>query len=422
MSERRDNKNRKLNPGEYQKSDGRYMYRYKSASGETRFLYSWTLTQTDRTPAGKQPGPCLRELERDALKDVSDNIDAGRAKRATLNQRIEEFLAQKQKIVRQSTFADYYSFWKKHICPDPIGRMELTKVRYSDVKKLYFHLRYDVGLRARSIGKVQLILSQVFDIAVRDGLIRMNPASHAMDEILAADRPEKRRALTIDEQTAFLGFVRNDPRAKGLLPFFIFLFGTGCRFGEAAGLTWNDCDFEHDIISINHGSTYIKPVGESKTRHFIIPCKTSAGNRVIPMLPEVREALMNIRRMQMSSGFSNLCIDGYSGFVFISKHGNLLLRSVVDYDILKIIERYNEQETAHAKKEHRSPLILPRFSAHNIRHTFCTRLCENISNIKVIQEVMGHANASVTMNIYSEATMDAKKQAFQSLDSKALAL
>ena len=42
------------------------------------------------------------------------------------------------------------------------------------------------------------------------------------------------------------------------------------------------------------------------------------------------------------------------------------------------------------KKENREPLILPDFSCHHLRHTFCTRLCENESNLKVIQTIMGH--------------------------------
>lgn len=51
---RRDSKNRKLLKGEYQKKDGRYMFRYTDINGKVRFIYSWTLTQTDRAPQGKK--------------------------------------------------------------------------------------------------------------------------------------------------------------------------------------------------------------------------------------------------------------------------------------------------------------------------------------------------------------------------------
>lgn len=62
-----------------------------------------------------------------------------------------------------------------------------------------------------------------------------------------------------------------------------------------------------------------------------------------------------------------------------------------------------------AKREHRQPVIIPNFSCHHLRHTFCTRLCENETNLKVIQSIMGHANIETTMDIYAEAT-DSKKQ------------
>ena len=71
-----------------------------------------------------------------------------------------------------------------------------------------------------------------------------------------------------------------------------------------------------------------------------------------------------------------------------------------------------------AKKEAREPDLLPHFSVHNLRHTFCTRFCENETNLKVIQEIMGHADISTTMNIYNEATKEKKKESFASLEGK----
>ena len=58
------------------------------------------------------------------------------------------------------------------------------------------------------------------------------------------------------------------------------------------------------------------------------------------------------------------------------------------------------------------------FSVHNLRHTFCTRFCENETNIKVIQEIMGHSDIGTTMNIYAEATESKKKESFENLDGK----
>ena len=50
-----------------------------------------------------------------------------------------------------------------------------------------------------------------------------------------------------------------------------------------------------------------------------------------------------------------------------------------------------------------------------MRHTFCSRLCENETNIKVIQDVMGHASIETTMNIYAEVTNEKKKEALKNV-------
>ena len=58
---------------------------------------------------------------------------------------------------------------------------------------------------------------------------------------------------------------------------------------------------------------------------------------------------------------------------------------------------------------------LPRFSCHIFRHTFASRFCENETNVKVIQEVMGHADVSTTMNIYAEANPEVTREALEKL-------
>ena len=70
---------------------------------------------------------------------------------------------------------------------------------------------------------------------------------------------------------------------------------------------------------------------------------------------------------------------------------------------------------ATTKKEKREPVMIPRFSCHIFRHTFASRFCENETNIKVIQEVMGHADVSTTMNIYAEANPDVTKSVIEKL-------
>ena len=84
-------------------------------------------------------------------------------------------------------------------------------------------------------------------------------------------------------------------------------------------------------------------------------------------------------------------------------------------NITRIREAYNAEEIVNAKKERRQPVLIPHFSCHHLRHTFCSRFCENETNVKVIQSVMGHANIETTMNIYAEVTDDKKKAALEDL-------
>lgn len=72
---------------------------------------------------------------------------------------------------------------------------------------------------------------------------------------------------------------------------------------------------------------------------------------------------------------------------------------------------HNEHELDLAEKEKREAQLLPPFSCHNLRHTYCTRLCEVETNIKLIQELMGHADIKTTMQIYAEVTQQAKADA-----------
>lgn len=91
---------------------------------------------------------------------------------------------------------------------------------------------------------------------------------------------------------------------------------------------------------------------------------------------------------------------------------------VINRALERIIRDCNAEETERAEQEHREPVLLPHFSAHNLRHTFCTRLCENETNLKVIQEIMGHRNIETTMDVYNEATKEKKMSSFANLEGK----
>ena len=116
-------------------------------------------------------------------------------------------------------------------------------------------------------------------------------------------------------------------------------------------------------------------------------------------------------------GFSKYKLDGYSGFVFTNRFDNLYNQGCLNKQIERIRQAYNREEEIKAKREERRPLLLPHFTNHQLRHTFCSRLCEQDVNVKLIQEVMGHADVSTTFDIYAEFSTKKKKEAFKLLDN-----
>ena len=418
MAERRDTKNRLLGKGEYQRSDGRYMYRYVDSKGNKRFVYSWTLTQTDRPPKGKRSEKCLRELEKEIAKDLQDEIDSFKAKKMTLNAFYEDYIEQKQEL-KTSTRTNYKYMYKKYVW-DSIGRRKLPEIKYSDIKKFYNHLIREVGFKPNSMETIHTILHPIFATAVRDGYIRVNPTDGVMAEIKKSNDWEKpkRHALSVSEQEAFVEFTKSHSVYSHWLPLFTVLLGTGCRVGEIVGLTWDDCDFKNGIININHSLIYRPDEYTGKSGFYISTPKTKAGEREIPMFEAVRKTLLNERMRQMREGFNQTVIDGYSGFIFSNRFNGVLSPHNINRAIERITRDYNVEESELAARQNREPLLLPHFSVHNLRHTFCTRMCENESNIKVIQEIMGHSDISTTMDVYNEATRDKKKESFAGLEGK----
>ena len=227
----------------------------------------------------------------------------------------------------------------------------------------------------------------------------------------------KRHALTAPQQKAFMNHLCENYQFHGWEPVITILLGTGMRIGECLGLCWNDLDFEKRIIKVCKTLTYRPEPDNGSVVHISTP-KTEAGERTIPMIDEVYDAFLEEYQIQKVLGFGTNEIDGFSNFVFSTGEGNVYTPESVNRAIKRIYENYNKGEEEAAKKQDREPLLLPHFSAHHLRHTFCTRLCENESNLKVIQSVMGHSDITTTMDIYAECTAEKKQEVFATLNGK----
>lgn len=403
---RKDLRGRSLRKGEVQRaSDKRYMYTYTDPLGRRKFIYANDLTQ-------------LREKEEKLLKDQLDGLDIYVAGKATLNETFDRYISTKYNL-RESTRSSYlYTY--DHYVRDTFGLKRIAEIKYSDVLQFYYHLLNQQGISLGTLDSVHCLLHPTFQLAVRDEIIRKNPTDGVMKEISRESGKNRgvRHALTIEQQRCFMEYIANHPIYYHWWPMFTILLGTGCRIGEALGLRWQDLDFENRVISINHSLVYYPVNGSNKCVLRVSLPKTDAGIRTIPMLDIVKDAFEMLYEEQKENGFNETEIDGMTGFIFCNRFGSVPNPQTVNHTIKRIANNYNADEVVRAKKEHRDPIILPNFSCHHLRHTFCTRLCENETNLKVIQSIMGHKNIETTLDIYAEATEKKKQESFENLAAK----
>ncbi len=404
---RKDARGYALHKGECQRKDGRYSFSYTDREHKRHIIYASDLAT-------------LRSRERKIIRDIEDGMDPHLAERITINQVYDKYIGQKYDL--KATTRANYIYTYDHFVREGFGKRKLASIRYTDVKKYYYDLILERGIKSATLDNIHTQLHPAFQMAVRDGLIRVNPSDGVMAEIKKSHvwKKEKRRSLTVSQQVAFMRHLNENNDFVGWRPVITVLLGTGMRIGECLGLRWEDLDFEARTISVNHNLVYRRlEKGQGMMKHINTP-KTAAGTRTIPMLKEVYDAFLDEYQFQRITGFCEEEVDGYSGFVFSSSVKTVMIPEDVNRAIQRVTDSYNKEEKVCAQNESREPLLIPHFSAHHLRHTFCTRFCENETNLKVIQSIMGHADITTTMDIYAEATEEKKQEIIANLENKIL--
>lgn len=397
---RRDPKGRTLQKGESYITKRRlYCFNYTDPTGKRRYVYSVDLLG-------------LRDKEKEIMRDDLDGIDSYARANCTLNFLFERYISTKSNL-KSSTKTNYIYTYERYVKPT-IGRRKIGEIKYSDL--LYFYKeQLTKGYSLNTIDDMHRVITGAFKLAVRDDIIRRNPAEGVMADIKASqkERP-KRHALTHTEEDEFLKCL-DQPENKKWKPLLVFMLGSGCRIGEVIGIRWKDIDFKKNVIYVNHDITYC-PREENgfHCRYEVGPPKTAAGERAIPLVAKVKDVLLEEKKNQKVFGYSNTAVvDGMSGFVFCNRFGGIYKPSSVNKAIRRIVNDHNAAEQVKAAKEDRDPVMIPHFSCHITRHTFCTRLCENGTNIKLIQQIMGHKDIRTTMDIYAEVTKEKTLSVFQ---------
>lgn len=389
MERRKDNKGRVLQKGESQRKDGLYVYQYKDIAGRRKSIYANNLSD-------------LRKQEKQINRDLEDNINTSGAE-ITLNEQFDKYMSLKYNLAN-STRQNYIGLWNARVKNSFIGNRKLYDIKKSDILRFYNSLLND-GLKYTTIKSFNDIISPCFDLAIDDDILRKNPCNGCLKEF--SKDADKRTSLSEKEQAILLDFIRTSKTYAIYYPLIVFMIGTGARCGETIGLTWNDVDFGNKEISISHQLIYKKV---DKTYKFYSDSpKTDSGVRIIPMTTDVCRALIEQRENQLCKGWrTNVEIDGYSDFVFSTKNKNPIMPSAINNLLLNIVNRYN------SKKD--KELVLPRISAHNLRHTSCTRMAEAGVDPKVLQYIMGHSNISVTMDVYNHVSTERSRKEMDKLE------
>lgn len=385
MSDRRDNKNRKLWTGESQDKDGRYVYKYTDAFGKRKALYSWRLTEAGATPKGKRKDLSLREKEKLLQKEVSDGIvpDGGNM---TVLELVKRYVSQKRGV-RHNTEANY-KFVINIIAKEPFGQKRIDKVKLSDAKAWLIKLQDD-GRGYSSIHTIRGVVRPAFQMALDDDLIRRNPFEFQLSTVVVNDSVT-REAITRKQERQFLDFIKNDKHFCRYYDGIYILFHTGLRISEFVGLTISDIDFENRRINVDH------QLQRKRNMEYIIEeTKTDAGVRQIPMTDDVYDCFQRIIANRNKPKVEPM-IDGKIGFLYLDKNEMPMVALHWEKYFQHIREKYNSIYKV------QMPIITP----HVCRHTFCSNMAKSGMNPKTLQYIMGHSDISVTLNTYTHVKFE----------------
>lgn len=394
VERRKDNKKRVLKEGEYQRSCGTYEFKWRDRRGGRRSISAVTLEE-------------LREKEIDVLRDLMDGIRADKND-LTINDLYSSWLQVKRGL-KDNTLTNYKYMYEQFVEPD-FGKSKIVDLKRSDVRGFYNSLNEERGIKVNTIDCIHTVLHQVLQLGVDDEYLRYNPSDNALKELKKARNfeVEKRRALTIPQQELFEGFLSKQSQYHRWYPVFTIMLWTGMRVGEITGLRWSDVCFEDDTISVNHTLVYFDKRNEQRCTFAVNTPKTKAGERIIPMLPKVKTAFLMEKKYQEEIGLKSVSVvDGFRDFIFVNRFGDVQHQGTLNKALRRIIRDCNFEVLDRNHSE--DAILLPKFSNHSLRHTFTTRMCEAGVNLKAMQEILGHADAETTLDIYAEATKELKK-------------
>lgn len=354
------------------RNDGRYMGRY-TLDGKRYAIYGNTFEEVR-----------VKLTEVLARKDKGAHIATSGY---TLSQWLREWLEiYALPTVKQSTYVSYEGYARLHLEP-MLGTIKLTSLSVEQFQR--FFNQKQKSLSPKSLRNIYNMLHNCLEQAIVSGYLQCN---HLLGVKLPPVTKKEITILSVKEQNA----LHSAANASSTLAAFgiIFTLSTGIRLGELLGLQWGDVDYTNHTIHIRRtvgrllkvdesGKLIQKKDGTQTTEIVTRTPKSITAQRVIPLFPEVWNDLMIYRDKQKTT-LSKLDISLASSTPIFATPLGIIYEPRTYEDLFKrTLKEAN----------------LPNINFHALRHTFATRALEAGMDIKVLSSILGHAQASTTVNI-----------------------
>ncbi|MCM1062799.1 MAG: site-specific integrase [Eubacterium sp.] len=351
--------------------EGRIVVGHKN-NGEPIYKYVLAKTQTELI----QKLHDKIEMYRDAELSEDCNMMLGE----WLDKWLYEYVAI---TIRPSTLNGYEMMVKNQIKPY-LGERPLSALTTNEIQKFYNTIKkngrvnsskkYGNQLADSMVRKIHLILHESLDMAVQQRLLVSNPTNGTT---IPKNNYKEKQILNDEQLDRFMEIIKSDEK---WYDFFYTEITTGLRKGEICGLKWEDFDESSGKLKIKRSIGRLKngelPVGDTKTE---------TGMREIILPPSTTELLA--KRKEKSN----------SDWIFHNFH--------------KLEEPMNPDSAYKHLKILLKRAELPLIRFHDLRHTFATHAIAGGVDAKTLSGILGHSNASFTLDTYTHTTTDMQKNA-----------
>ena len=289
------------------------------------------------------------------------------------------WLEDHEPTLKPSTWRSARGLIETHLAPW-FGDRDLRSITEDDMLA-FARAKLEAGLAVNTIRNALSTLRRVCTLAVRRGDLQRNPASRIGELLRRIDRAQATEVEEVEtwsreEVEVILATAhRADP---GLAPLLAFLFGTGCRRGEALGLQWGDLDFTAGTATIRRSVS-----GRDVTT------PKSGRSRRVSLPPGLVDELRRLRAQRAAEALAKRWRE-LPPWVFCSRVGTYL-------DPGRVSHRWGRVRR-HAARHGVRPLRL-----HAARHTWATLALQSGKSLRWVARQLGHADPALTLRVYAHA-------------------